>query len=170
MDKSKLLPVILAVLVLGLGWYLLSDNAASDNSRTATVYNDSIPDPERPVFTARQDTVEQDSTPPRAGEELAPGTALIRATVVAVDFESKANRKLRITAEEILGYGSSTSPIGAPQEMIIKAERYLKGNPGHAELLQKGKTVLMVVSAEEEMSLGDSRGGKDWSLVEIKSQ
>lgn len=170
MDKSKLLPAILAVLVLGLGWYLLSEKSARDKTDSTAVYNDSVPDPERPVFTARQDTVEQDSLPPRAGEELAPGTALVRATVIADDFDGKANRNLTITAEEILGYGSATSPIGARQEMTINVERYLKRNPGDEKLLQKGKTVFMVVSSEEGMSLGDSQGGKRWTLVEIKSQ
>jgi hypothetical protein len=169
-NKSKSLLAILVVLILGLGWYLLSEKSARDNPDSTAVYNDSVHDPERPVFTAQEDTVEQDSLPPRVGEELAPGTALVKATVIADDFDSKANGKLTVTAEEILGYGSATSPIGARQEMTINIERFLKRNPSDEELLQKGKTVFMVVSFEEGMSLGDSQGGKRWTLVEIKSQ
>ena len=167
MNKSKsLLTFLAAVVILGLGWYLLSEKSVPDNPESTKVYKDSVQELERPVFTSREDTVHKDSVPPRAGEELAPGTALIKAVVSNHDLDSK----LTVTAEEILGYGSATSPIGARQEMTINVERYLKSNPGDEELLQKGKTVFMVVSSDEGMSLGESQDDKKWSLVEIKTQ
>jgi hypothetical protein len=165
-NKSKSLLAILLALLLGFGWYLLSEEPASDTPQSAPVYSDSVPNPERPVFTDREDTVVQDSVPPRIGEKLAPGTALVKATVTGNDLD----RKITVTAEEILGYGSATSPIAARQEMTISVGRYLKSNPADEQLLQKGKTVFMVISSQEGMSLGDSQGGKSWSLVDVKSQ
>jgi len=164
--KSKLLLTIIAIVVLGLGWYLLSEKSVPDSPESTKVYSDSVPEAERPVFTAREDTVQKDSIPPRAGEELAPGTALVKATVIADESDSK----LTVTFEEVLRHGSSTSPIAAPQEMTISVERYLKSNPGDKKILKEGKTVFMVVSSEEGMSLGESQGNKKWSLVEIKTQ
>lgn len=176
MNKSKsLLTILLVVLLLGLGWYLLSEESAQDSPQPAPVYSDSVPDAERPVFTAQEDTIEEDTAeehtaPPPVGEDLAPGTALVKAVVISDDIDSEANMHLAVKAEEILGYGSATSPIASQQELMISVGRYLKNNAGNKDLLQKGKTVFMVISSDQGMSLGDSQGGKKWSLVEIKSQ
>ncbi|MDZ7657973.1 hypothetical protein [Fodinibius sp.] len=175
MNKLKILLTILVVLLLGLGWYLLSEKPAQDSPQSEPVYSDSVPEAERPVFTAQEDTIEEDTaeeeaTPPPAGEDLAPGTALVKAVVISDDFDSKGNMKLTVKAEEILGYGSATSPIGAQQELTISVGRYLKNNPEDKALMQKGKTIRMVISSEEGMSLGESQDSKRWSLVEVKSQ
>lgn len=175
MNKSKSLLTILVILLLGLGWYLLSEETAQDSPQPAPVYSDSVPDAERPVFTAQKDTIEDDTaqehtTPPPVGEDLAPGTALVKAVVISDDFNSEANMNVTVKAEEILGYGSATSPIAAQQELIISVGRYLKNNAGDKDLLQKGKTVFMVISSDQGMSLGESQSSKRWSLIEIKSQ
>ncbi len=175
MNKSKSLLTILVVLLLGLGWYLLSEETAQDSPQPAPVYSDSVPDAERPVFTAQEDTIEDDTaqehtTPPPVGEDLAPGTALVKAVVISDDFGSEANMNVTVKAEEILGYGSATSPIAAQQELMISVGRYLKNNAGDKDLLQKGKTVFMVISSDQGMSLGESQSNKRWSLIEVKSQ
>lgn len=170
MNYTKIAILASAFFLLGMGWYLLSEESAQENSQPATVYSDSMPDPERPVFTARQDTVERDSVRSPVGEELAPGTALIKATVVSDDFGNQTNRNLTVKVEEILGYGSATPSIASQQELGVQVGRYLKNSPADKKFMQKGKMITIVISSEEGMNVGDSRGKKRWSLIELKTQ
>lgn len=175
MKNSKLLLSIIALLVLGLGWYLLTEDAAQNNQQsTSTIYSDSIPAPERPTFTAQDDTSEKDTAEekktPSVGEELAPGTALVKAVIASADLDSKTNRELIVKTEEVLGYGSSTPPIAGKEELTITVERFLKNNPDRKVLMQKGDTITMVISSERGMNFGDSQDKKSWTLVDLKSK
>ena len=175
MNKSKSLLTILVVLLLGLGWYLLSKDSAQDSPKSAPAYGDSMADPERPVFSAQEDTLKEDTTegqttPPPVGQDLAPGTALVKVTVISDDYDRQANMALTVKAVEILGYGPATSPIAAQQELEIRVERFLKNNSDYENLMQKGKTLTIVISSEKEMNLGDSPGKESWSLIGVKSQ
>lgn len=176
MNNSKSFwTIIIGLFVLGMGWYFLSEDGAETNRQSSSIYTDSIAAPERPTFTAQQDTVEEDtaqkqtvSSPP--GEDLAPGTALIKAVVISADLNSRSGQGLTVKAEEVLGYGSSTSPIANQQALTVRVDRFLKNHPDRKDLLREGTTVVIVISSEQGMSLGDSSNKKRWSLVDVKSQ
>ncbi|WP_441000694.1 hypothetical protein [Fodinibius sp. SL11] len=175
MKNSKLLLSVILVLLGGLGWYLLSEDSSPNSPQPASVYSDSISAPERPTFTTQEDTSEQDTAdkktaPSPVDEELAPGTALIKAVVITADLDSDKNRHLVVTVEEVVGYGSSISPIAGKEELTINVERFLKNNPDRKEFMQKGDTVTIVISSERGMNLGDSQSQKSWSLVDLKLQ
>lgn len=147
-----------------MGGYLLTKDSAPNKLQSSSVYSDSMPAPERPTITAQEDTV---LTP--VGEDLAPGTALVKATVVSEGNDGEKNGSLRIRADEVLGSNPSTPPVAAHQELEIEVERFLKRNPADKKLMQEGQTITIVISSEEGMSVGGSQGKKRWSLVELKS-
>lgn len=175
MNYSKIVILASVFFLLGMGWYLLSDDSARNMSESVSVSADSMPNPERPTITTQEDTIEEDSAkeqpaPSPAGEELAPGTALVKTMIISDNFDGEANMSITVKAEEILGYGSATSPIAAQQELTISVGRYLKNNPDSKKLMQKGNIITIAISSERGMSLGESQDSKRWSLVEVKSQ
>jgi hypothetical protein len=168
LENSKISIAVVVVLLLGVGWYLLSgDSEQQQNTKQGTsAYSDSIAAQQRPSFTAQKDTTVRDPV----GERLAPGTALVKATVIDNATEDEQNARITIKAEEILGYGSSTPPIAAQEKLTIDVERILKNNPDTKHLMQKGSTITVVVSSQQGVSLGDSQGKQQWSLIELKKQ
>ncbi|PAU93695.1 hypothetical protein CK503_11125 [Aliifodinibius salipaludis] len=95
--------------------------------QSISVYSDSISTPERPTFTAQEDTIEENTaeeyrTPSATPEDLAPGTVLVKAVVISADLDREANKELTIKSEEILGYASATSPIAVEQELTVSAD------------------------------------------------
>mgnify|MGYP006993517681 CR=1 FL=1 len=174
MNYTKIIIIAVAFFLLGVGWHLLSDNSeqTEPQSTSASVYSDSLPDPERPTITAQKDTVDEDSVKEKdpafpVGEELAPGTALVKAVVISADFDSGTN-SIVVQTEEVLGYGSATSPIAVQQELTVSADRFLKNYPDRKKSLQEGNSIHIVISSQKGLSVGESQDTQKWSLVDLK--
>jgi len=178
LNYTKIIIIAVVFFLLGMGWHLLSDNSeqTEPQSTSASVYSDSLPDPERPTITAQKDTMDKDSVkekeqdpPSPVGEELAPGTALIKAVVISADFDSGANSFV-VQTEEVLGYGSAASPIAVHQELTVSADRFLKNYPDRKKSLQEGNSIHIVISSQKGLSVGESQDTQKWSLVDLKSK
>lgn len=164
---SKVFLVIGIIVFLGLGGYLLIQDSQNTANQSDAIYTDSIPVPERPSFTAQQDTnSKKDSTAVRVGEDLAPGRALIQATVLS----ESGGKRLVVTIDEVLGYGSSTPMLAVGAELNINVDNTLQNDKISKGDLHKGKNITLLIASRSSMAVGSSDDSRQWSLIELKSQ
>lgn len=162
----KVFLVIGVIIFLGLGGYLLIQDSQNTANQSDAIYTDSISAPDRPSFTAQKDTTpEKDSTAEIVGEDIAPGRALIQATVL-----SQSGKYLVVTIDEVLGYGSSTPMLAADAELKINLDNALQNDQISKEDIGEGKNITLLIASRSSMAVGGSDDSRQWSLVELKSQ
>ena len=136
-------------------YYYLSQNIVE---QPQTDLPDSISAPKRPVITTQEDTVQK-----HVGEDLAPGTALIKARVVDEDL-----KQMTVQVNEVLGYGAATPVIAADTELTIFVENYLKANPDRENIIEAGAEIRALISHQKGMVIGESGESGRWTLNDLK--
>lgn len=168
MVDQKRISIFVGLLLIAVGgvYYFSEDSSESLNevgSRSAP-HVDSLTADNRPSITAQRDTVLDP-----VGEGLPPGTALIRTTVLSVEEDEGEIQEITVRVEEVLGYGSSTSPITTDTKFSFEVSHYLERNPDFKDKIAVDGQVKILVSYQEGISTAESDKSRRWSLVEIKS-
>lgn len=158
-QNRRLVLLLIFAVAVAVSYYFLSPNEKAPAPRPSAPAMDSTATSQRPVITAPTDTV--DTLPP-AAEKLAPGTALIRATILTA---SDNQRAMTIRVDEVMGYGSSTPPLPSGTELSVDMQNFLQQHPDLRDHLSKGATVTLIVAAQQGMG---SDGTPSWTLVEFK--
>lgn len=163
----KKISIFIALLFIAAGGiYYFSEDSASETEKRQGPYVDSLAPDNRPSFTARKtDTVD---TLPQPGENLAPGTALIRSTVLNIEVIDSEIGELTIRVEEVLGYGSSTPPISVGTEFSFDVSHYLDQNPEFKDLIEEEGEIRVLVNYQEGIKMDEDDKRQSWSLVELK--
>lgn len=94
-----------------------------------------------------------------APENLAPGTAQVRLTV-----DSMEERIWRSEIKEVLGYGSSTPPLGVGKQIEIDITTYFKNTDDDPSKLATREELICLIR-HREMRQGAT--GSSWSLVKV---
>lgn len=186
MTQKAFIFVLLALVVAG-GIYFFSQNRSENANEKAKksqeVYTDTIPTQTQPSIEERKDSTEMRKdtikeknsdkksvtpTPPPAGEKFAPGTAMIRTTILSVERVEDLPGSVSVRVDEVLGYGSSTPPINKGTELSFDIHSYLKSNPKYESLIQEGSELKMLITSQQGMQMGGAENSKRWALVEFK--
>lgn len=103
----------------------------------------------------------QDTMPPPPAPDLSPGTARIQGQAVDIREPERPEEDYRIAVRvnKVLGYGSSTPPIGRSDTLTI-------GSYTLPESIEKGKEFVSVISYRQIMSGFDDT--PLWLLVRIE--
>lgn len=139
--------IIAVILMISTG----SQDESSDRPEK-TVPQDSIVRPEN------ADTLPDTVRGPDRPLPLPPGHARLVITIKEIS-------EGRMTAEvhRVLGYGSSTKPIAAGQELSIDAGTYLQNSETDTADLA-GSRREATVSMQQQLSLGEEKQGTEWVL------
>lgn len=160
----KKIIIFIALLFIAVGTaYFFSDNSASEIEKRQGPYVDSLAPDNRPSFTARRDTV-----PQPVGENFAPGTALLRTTILSTEEVENEIGKVRVRVDEVLGYGSSTPPIAGGTEFIFDVSYYLEQNPEFKDQIKEESEINVLVSYQEGIRMNESDKKQSWTLVELR--
>jgi hypothetical protein len=158
------LKIIGTVIILSaiVGYYLLRDQPQTKSPSPSPPSVDQFDSPDRPTISASPDT-----TPEPAGEGLAPGTALLRASILDYTKEQQTITSLSIRVDEVLSYGSSTPPLPVDTELILDMNYSLDQHPAVSQLLAEGEPITLRVRSQQGMA---PAGGKDvtpWAFIEF---
>lgn len=145
--------------------YYFSGNPVSETEKREGPYTDSLVADDRPSITAQVDTV-----PPPVGENLPPGTALVRATILTVEKNENEIAEITIQVDEIMDYGSSTPPISTGTEFSFDVLHYLKHNPEFGGKISTDSEIKVLISYQESIKMDDSKEGQNWTFVKIKDE
>ena len=155
--NKRLLITILVFIVAG-GIYFLYEPSMSD------LENATSGAPE----VQREDTLKDDRPEYAQEEQFSPGTAKVLGTVQ--NIEKLENNKIMLTfrADNVLGYGSATPPIGSRASLSINATSYFNAQSIPLDSYSKGDELYVLISSSIQPSLGDSdTGKKTWTLEKI---
>lgn len=159
----KRISIFMALLLIAVGSaYYFSENSISGTENQQDPYIDSLSADNRPSITARRDTV-----PEPVGEDLAPGTALIRTTILSVAEEEGEVQEITVQVEEVLGYGSSTPPITTDTQFSFAVSHYLEKNSDLKDHITVDGQIEILVSHQEGIQTADSDKKQRWSFVEL---
>lgn len=160
---QKSISIIMALLLIAAGsiYYFSEDSASETENRKGGPHVDSLSADNRPSITARRDTV-----PEPVGEDLPPGTALIRTTLLSVE-ETEGEEEITVQVEEVLGYGSSTPPITTDTQFTFAISHYLEQNADLKDHLSVDEQIEILVSYQEGIQTADSDKKQRWSFVEL---
>ncbi|MGM0545347.1 MAG: hypothetical protein ACQEST_01390 [Bacteroidota bacterium] len=164
--KNFIISIITVILLLTVvGWYFYSSQQESPPGQQSseTIYSDSIDAQDQPTFSQQQDTVKEP-----VGEDLAPGTALVRATIQSVEHQDEKLERIKVVIEEVVGYGSSTAPISSNAEMEVEVQNVVARGDEAEDQLKEGVEVLLVIEGSTGMQSGGDSDGKKWRLIEFK--
>lgn len=145
--------------------YYFSKNSVSETENRNGPYTDSLVADDRPSLSVQADTV-----PPPVGENLPPGTALIRATILTVEENEDEIVEITVQVDEVMGYGSSTPPISTGTEFSFDVSHYLKYNPEFSDQIGLDSEIKVLISYQEGIKMDDSKEGQAWTFVEIRSE
>lgn len=159
---------ILIVVIIAVAAMLYFPQSSSDQPQPNETYSDSIDAADRPMFTARKDTQDTIPTPPPVGEDFAPGTVLIRATIISVEFADEGPSNIVVKVGEVMGYGPSTPPIATGTEFTFNITNFLKNRSVDREQLRKKSEIKMLIASQQGLRTADSDKGQSWTLIELK--
>ena len=168
MEFKKISIFVVLLFITAGSIYYLSENTASETDvpkERQGPYVDSLAPDNRPSITARRDTV-----PQPVGENLAPGNALLRVTIIDIGNTDNKIDNMRVRVDEVLGYGSSTPPIAKGTEFVFNIAHYLKKNSKFNDQLNEQSTIRVLVSHQKGMQLKDNDNKQDWTFVEISEK
>lgn len=95
----------------------------------------------------------------KSPENLAPGTARVRLSVQTMEGSI-----WRSEIKEVLGYGSSTPPLGVGNQIEIDITTYVKTTDDDARELAKRDELICLIRHRE---LRQGATGSSWSLVNV---
>lgn len=154
---------LLIFLIAVSGLYYFSQNGAEKAEHKKKIFSDSIPAPERPKITTAPDTVHKP-----AGEDYAPGTAMVRASILSAEISDNRPAVVSVKVTEVLGYGPSTPPISTGTELSFDISNLVKNKPEYQSLIREGTEIKGLLSYRQGIKMGEHDGSQNWSLVEIK--
>lgn len=166
--KNSNIGIIAAIFLLltALVWYFYSGQSQNSmQSSSETIYNDSIDAREQPTITQQKDTVRN-----AIGEDLAPGTALVRATVLGIEQKDEKPASITVMIDEVMGYGSSTSPISSNAELNVDVRNVVADDADAVKQFREGVKTLLVIEGSKGIQSGESADGKTWRVLEFKIQ
>lgn len=165
--ESKRIAFYVVILAVAAGGYFYFSQPPMDGpGRPSAADIDSIAAPERPTITARTDTT--DTMPTPVAENLSPGTALLKATILSVESVEGQPVTITIRVDEVLGYGSATPPLPTGIELGLRVKGYLEANPKFRDHVEQEGQVQLVVASQQGMAVKKSENRQQWSLVAFK--
>ena len=155
--------ILLLVIAAAIGGYYLFGQSSPENRVPPSPPSvDQFTSPDRPTITASPDT-----TPEPAGEGLAPGMALVRATIIEVTKDQQRISLLSIRVDEVMGYGSSTPPLPTGTELVFDKSYSLEQKPELRELLTDGASIKLKLGSQQGMAPAGGGDVEPWALVEF---
>lgn len=105
-----------------------------------------------------------DLTPP---ENLAPGSAQVHISIHSTETSAQDRTVWTVEIEEVLGYGSSTPPLGIGTKMKVDATSYLVNSGTQAGEMAAGDQLICLISHSEAPQGSQAPA---WSLVNVFEQ
>lgn len=157
MQINKIALYVVLLLAFGLFYYFLQ------GGQEETEVSDSVASSENP-----DKTVDQDTFPSLAGEDLAPGTAFITATILSVNDTDDGQDRMNIRVNEVLGYGSSTPVLASDTDLVVDVTSFFKANSNLRDSIEDGTEIKAVISYQQSMAMGDESATGRWRLQDLK--
>jgi len=154
-----LITIVFVISGLTYFWYSSAEQESkADRSSEAAVDTTLISD--RPSSETSHDT-----TPPPPAENLAPGTAMVQMKIVSVTSDNGKPSQIVGRVQEVLGYGSSTSPIAVGSEIPLNISGFLEMNPDRKSAFSPDSTVTFLLSETTGMQqVNSSNTSNTWII------
>jgi len=155
--NKRLLITILVFIVAG-GIYFLYEPSMNESDNAPS----GVPD------IQREDTVKDDRPGYAQEEQFSPGTAKVLGTVQNIEKLDNNRIMLTFRADNVLGYGSATPPIGSRASLNINATSYFNAQSIPLDSYSKGDELYVLISSTIQPSLGNGDSDKrTWTLEKI---
>ncbi|WP_138431578.1 hypothetical protein [Fodinibius saliphilus] len=151
---------ILLVLIVG-GYFFVTEKYNHEQSAQST--NDSTMVSPDSTFETSRDTV---PTPPRAGEKIAPGMAVVIVKVDSIKYRDDKITTLIGRVQEVIGYGPATPNIVTGETLRFDVLGYIEANPKHLQTIKTGRLMKALISEVRRIDGLDSLD--DWSKWKLK--
>jgi len=161
-EKSRF--VLYAILLVFAIWviYYFARNTEHAEERKTPPQADISVSSERPSITAGPDTL------PPVGEKIAPGTALVQAKILSVEYKDDLPARISLHINKVLGYGPATPPIAPDSRLSINVLRFVRANDKYKDSFKKGTTIQAVLIHQKQLKLKESDSGDSWTISDIK--
>lgn len=157
MQKNKIAIFVVLLMALGAFYYFWQ----GEQSGTELSEHD--------TSSANQDIAShQDTVPTRAGEDLAPGSAMIDATIISFESNNGGQHRLNVRVNEVLGYGSSTPMLAVDTDLMLNSESFFKANPNLVDTIKESTKIKAVISYQKSMTMGDEGAKGRWKLQDVR--
>lgn len=162
MEKSKFILYALLLVIAVWAIYFFSRKAERNGKQKTPPRIDTSFSSQRPSITADSDTI------PPVAEKIAPGTALVQAQVVSVDYEDEIPARITLKVNKVLGYGPATPPIAPESRLSIHVLGFVKANNQYKDTFKKGTNIQAVLVHQKGLKLQGSDSGDSWTIGDIK--
>ncbi|MDZ7681904.1 MAG: hypothetical protein U5J63_09400 [Fodinibius sp.] len=162
MNTTSKIIGLLVILLTVFGYYLFWQEPTEEPAASSPPSMDQFTSPDRPTISASPDTI-----PEPAGEGLAPGTALVQATILDFTKEQQTITSLSIRVDEVLSYGSSTPPLPVDTELNFDMSYSLDQESEVSQLLAKGESMKLKVGSQQGMAPAGGADVKPWNFIQF---